>query len=113
MNFANIDVKKYITEKGYTQKQIAEKLGITQEWFCRMLKNELADEEKQAVMMAIDGDLRLWRKGHKKTYAKVGQWIVHPKGIYAHLVCSNCLSSAPYDCETNYCPNCGAKMEVE
>lgn len=65
MNFANIDVKKYITEKGYTQKQIAEKLGITQEWFCRMLKNELADEEKQAVMTAIDGDLKLWRKRHK------------------------------------------------
>jgi transcriptional regulator with XRE-family HTH domain len=64
MNFANIDVKKYIAEKGYTQKQIAKKLGITPEWFSRMLKNELADEEKQAVMMAIDGDLRLWRKRH-------------------------------------------------
>lgn len=21
------------------------------------------------------------------------------------------LSDAPYDCKTNYCPNCGAKME--
>ena len=42
-----------------------------------------------------------------------GKWIVHPKGIYAHLVCSKCLSNAPYDCETNYCPNCGAEMEVE
>ncbi len=41
---------------------------------------------------------------------KIGHWILHPKGIYAHLVCSKCLSSAPYDCETNYCPNCGAKM---
>ena len=44
---------------------------------------------------------------------KVGQWIVHPKGIYAHLVCDKCLSNAPYDCRINYCPNCGAKMEVE
>lgn len=41
---------------------------------------------------------------------KTGHWIVHPKGIYAHLVCDKCLSCAPYDCETNYCPNCGAKM---
>ena len=65
MNFANIDIKKYIAEKGYTQKQIAEKLGITPEWFSRMLKNELADEEKQAVMMATDGDLRLWQKRHR------------------------------------------------
>ena len=69
MNFTNIDVKKYIAEKGYTQKQIAEKLGITQEWFSRILKNELADEEKQAIKMAVDGDLRLWRKRHR-TYIR-------------------------------------------
>lgn len=41
---------------------------------------------------------------------KTGHWIEHPKGIYAHLVCDKCLSNAPYDCRTNYCPNCGAKM---
>lgn len=41
---------------------------------------------------------------------KEGHWIVHPKGVYAHLVCDKCLSNAPYDCRTNYCPNCGAKM---
>lgn len=42
---------------------------------------------------------------------KTGNWITHPKGIYAHLICDKCLSNAPYDCQTNYCPNCGAKME--
>lgn len=43
-----------------------------------------------------------------------GLWIVHPKGIYAHLVCNKCLSRAPYDCKTNFCPSCGADMrEVE
>lgn len=41
---------------------------------------------------------------------KVGKWIVHPKGGYAHLVCSNCLSDAPFSCKANYCPNCGAYM---
>ena len=44
---------------------------------------------------------------------KRGKWIVHPKGIGAHLVCNKCLSNAPYDCKTNYCPKCGAKMEVD
>ena len=44
---------------------------------------------------------------------KIGKWIVHPKGIGAHLVCNKCLSNAPYDCKTNYCPKCGAKMEVD
>lgn len=41
---------------------------------------------------------------------KTGHWIVHPKGVYARLVCDRCLTSAPYDCKTNYCPSCGAKM---
>lgn len=43
---------------------------------------------------------------------KTGHWIVHPKGVYAHLVCDKCLSNSPYDCQTNYCHNCGARMEV-
>ena len=42
--------------------------------------------------------------------AKVGHWVVHPKGVYAHLVCDRCLSIAPRDCEVYFCPNCGAKM---
>ena len=41
---------------------------------------------------------------------KTAHWIAHPKGIYAHLICDNCLSNAPYDCRTNYCPNCGFRM---
>ena len=41
---------------------------------------------------------------------RTGHWIIHPKNIYAHLVCDKCLSNAPYDCRTNYCPKCGAKM---
>ena len=55
----------------------------------------------------IEGDYELIAK---YTGAKIGHWIIHPKGIYAHLVCDKCLSNAPYDCRTSYCPNCGAKM---
>ena len=65
MNFANIDIKKYIVENGYTQKQIAEKLGITQEWFSRLLRHELPEEEKQAIKMAVDGDMTLWCIRHR------------------------------------------------
>ena len=42
---------------------------------------------------------------------KTAEWVIHPKTIYAHLVCNKCLSNAPYDCKTRYCPNCGAKMK--
>ena len=56
----------------------------------------------------IEGDYKIVKK---YVEPKIGHWTVHPKGIYSHLICDNCLSGAPYDCETNYCPNCGAKME--
>ena len=46
----------------------------------------------------------------KPQESKTGHWIVHPKGIYAHLVCDKCLTCAPYDCKTNYCHNCGCRM---
>lgn len=61
MNFANIDIKKYIAEKGYTQAQVADKLGITREWMSRMLKIELTDVEKEALKKAIDGDISEWK----------------------------------------------------
>lgn len=61
MNFANIDIKKYIAEKGYTQAQVADKLGISPEWMSRTLKIELTDIEKEALKKAIDGDLSEWK----------------------------------------------------
>ena len=36
------------------------------------------------------------------------KWIIHP--IDCHLACSKCLTRAPYDCKTNFCPVCGAEM---
>lgn len=78
MNFANIDIKKYIAEKGYTQAQVADKLGISREWMSRVLRVELTDEEKEALKKAIDGDLSEWkairRRGCKKCpfFAKAG-----------------------------------------
>lgn len=54
---------------------------------------------------------KIWKQVEQEP--KTGHWIAHPKGVYAHLVCDKCLSNAPYDCKTNYCPNCGARMESE
>lgn len=61
MNFANIDIKKYIAEKGYTQAQVADKLGISHEYMSRVLKIELTDFEKEALKKAIDGDISEWK----------------------------------------------------
>ena len=58
----------------------------------------ITESERDRILKALDQE------------PKTGNWITHPKGIYAHLICNKCLSNAPYDCQTNYCPNCGAKM---
>ena len=80
----------------------------------------MTGEEARADLMLAQADISYRPKDDSIDMAiealekqKTGHWIVHPEGIYAHLVCDKCLSSAPYDCRTNYCPNCGAKMKGE
>ncbi len=59
-----------------------------------------------------------WLINHAKLVEpKTGRWI-HERlastngGTYAVVRCSVCKSQFPM-WETNYCPNCGARMEVE
>lgn len=80
-----------------TNQEAIEKLKWLLE--CSYVDN-FEDEENEALEIAIKA---------LEQEPKTGHWIVHPKGVYAHLVCDKCLSNAPYDCRTNYCPNCGAK----
>ena len=61
----------------------------------------------------VKGKIIEWEYRPLEQEQKTGHWIVHPKGIYAHLVCDKCLSNAPHDCRTKYCPNCGARMQED
>ena len=42
---------------------------------------------------------------------KMGRWIDYQKNIWIYAQCSEC--GTVHDTKTNYCPNCGAKMEGE
>ena len=42
---------------------------------------------------------------------KTGHWIDHQDGRWIYVQCSEC--GTVHDTQTNYCPNCGAKMESE
>ena len=45
---------------------------------------------------------------------KVGRWIDNSRGSYTQYYCSCCCDSkSETSKKSNYCPNCGAKMEVE
>lgn len=40
------------------------------------------------------------------------KWIFRSGAVYDEYICSNC-NKRHIDYATNYCPNCGAKMESE
>lgn len=47
---------------------------------------------------------------------KTGKWIMHISDIYpadSTMECNVCHAEQPLWCDDNYCPNCGARMELE
>lgn len=58
---------------------------------------------------------RCWQMGWLNKYEKHGQWKIETKRV-SYWCCSKCGASAPLDYNgqyelSNYCPNCGEKME--
>ena len=41
---------------------------------------------------------------------KMGKWVTHPAVINSHIFCNLCLTAAPMDKPTKYCPGCGVLM---
>lgn len=77
------------------------------------LYSELTGDDGWNVPVAKVADFISGFEMGKERFRKRGHWITHPEGINAHLICDKCLSNAPYDCKTNYCPNCGADMRED
>lgn len=93
-------IKEYVCKCGHNDFFFADK-GSQKGIYCSCCGKWLkwADKDEQNLDMKQEP-----RKGH---------WIIQPKRIYSSLVCDKCLSQAPYHCETNFCPNCGADMRSE
>ena len=82
---------------------------------CRILDNVLANRptERDSLIVAV-----------RKAFAepKRGKWIrVGSGSLYDHYECSECGKAPKWECMgdnrwkiafTDFCPNCGAKMEV-
>lgn len=51
---ANQDIRQTAIDKGIKHWQIADKLGIREETFSKMLRKELPEDMKQKVMEVID-----------------------------------------------------------
>lgn len=54
-NTANKDIRDAITEKGFFMWQIAKKLGISDTFFTKMMREELPESEKKKILDAIEG----------------------------------------------------------
>ena len=54
MKKRNIDIRNYAKSKGIRLWQIAEGLGILENYFSCKLRHELPEEEKQKILAIID-----------------------------------------------------------
>ena len=64
-----------------------------------------ACEQSINILEAVDRIMDL------PSVSKTGHWIDHQDGRWIYAQCSGC--GTVHDTQTNYCPNCGAKMESE
>lgn len=49
----NLEIRRALLEAGVKQWQVAEKLGISESSFSKLLRKELTDEKKNEVLNAI------------------------------------------------------------
>ncbi len=62
-----------------------------------------------------EAEFLTWLNAEARPERKTGRWIYDPEAYplgnpYGHYDCDQCGESVPN--KTNYCPNCGAMMEV-
>ena len=87
-------------------------------------KNELAidyivESARSVGIEVIEGKTALdiqfmaevMKRLREKQEPKTVHWIDHQDGRWIYAQCSEC--GTVHDTQTNYCPNCGAKMESE
>lgn len=92
-------------------------------WWDEEYKQSNSDEDcisrDQAIRIAEQGQLlgyewqfkELCKLPSIQPKAKMGHWIYRVVGIYRYASCSEC-NKMQVD-ESNYCPNCGVRMEGE
>ena len=75
---------------------------------CRILDDVLANRptERDSLILAV-----------RKAFAepKRGKWIYHIDDLFpaeSTMECNQCHAEQPLICDDEFCPNCGAKMEV-
>jgi transcriptional regulator with XRE-family HTH domain len=95
--------------KSLTQRQLATLLNLSEMTIRRFETNErkpkISTLEKIARFFEVD---ICYFFGKEEKHAK---WLINCDGYYPY--CSNCKTEPPSRIMTKYCPNCGARMDLE
>lgn len=51
----NVEIRVEMTKKGLKQWELAQLLGISESTFCRKLRKEIPEDEKQKILELIHG----------------------------------------------------------
>ena len=73
-----------------------------------LLKLDCIDKFGYVIIPITKLDIALERSAVNAEPVRYGKWIDHHRGRWIYARCSKC--ETVQDVETNYCPNCGAKM---
>jgi len=52
-SFENLDIRMLIVKNGLKNKDVADKMNISREWFSRLLRTELSNSNKARIIEAI------------------------------------------------------------
>ena len=91
-------------------KEVKQKLMAVKKWFDGPVRTEQDKLAQAVVKMCID-EIDKIKPADAATVVH-GRWISIGGNRYTRISqCSNCC--AKYDFMSNYCPNCGAKMDLD
>ena len=91
-HYQNMDIRLAILEHNMNMAQFAKILGISRPQICNLMKSDLSEKRKNAMLKAIEGDLSEWKKIYNKQ----------------HIYCEKCKRGLLRS--YNYCPYCGTEV---
>lgn len=74
------------------------------------------EENAKAVEHYINGVIeKIKQLPSAESESKMGKWIYHIDDLFpaeSTMECNQCHAEQPLTCDDEFCPHCGAKMEV-
>jgi len=106
-------IKAIRKSKHMTQKDLSYKIGVAANSIARYEegRRQVSVSILERIANVLDVDICNFFGKEEKKEEKHAKWNINPDGYYPY--CSRCKEEPPSGIMTKYCPNCGARMDLE